>query len=228
MAAHQKFFEIIKPGTDIDLIGKQKYWIGASIILVLLTFAMLLINALIPGRGHYLNWGVDFRGGTEITLQFSRPVDAGSVRRALDKGGLANSDVVAFYQLPNSYLIRTGAVSVITPESAEKAKVALAKVGDAQLLPQRGFQWSDGGDKLYLRYDKPVDTAVLEQAIEAADVRSTLVRPFGLAEDHTFEVTLAGLDTEIKSSLERELGQGSVAQVISVEKVGAKAGQQLR
>ena len=27
MAAQQRFFEIIRPGTDIDLIGKQRYWI---------------------------------------------------------------------------------------------------------------------------------------------------------------------------------------------------------
>lgn len=88
MAEQQKFFEVIKSGTDIDFIGNQKYWIGASIILVLLTFVMLPLNAYVfKGRGHMLNWGVDFQGGTEIVVEFSRPVDASEVRAAMAAGG---------------------------------------------------------------------------------------------------------------------------------------------
>src|SRR5882757_8292284 len=125
-AQHQRFFEIIRPGTDIDLIGKQRYWIGASIALVLATVFMLVANAyFIPSRGHALNWGVDFRGGTEITIEFSHPIDAAAVRSTLDKAGYPNSDVVKFYDKPNSYMIRMGSVSVITPAHAEKAKAAL-------------------------------------------------------------------------------------------------------
>ena len=76
MAANQKFFEVIKPGIDLDFIGTQKYWIGTSITLLLVTFLMLPINAyLIKSRGHMLNWGVEFRGGTEIVVDFSKPVE---------------------------------------------------------------------------------------------------------------------------------------------------------
>src|SRR3954469_7492041 len=115
MAAQQKLFEIIKPGTDIDLIGKQRYWIGASIILVLMTIVMLPLNAyVLKSRGHVLNWGVDFRGGTELRVQFSKDYDAGAIRAALDKAGHHNADVVKFYDQPNSYLIRMGAVSVLS------------------------------------------------------------------------------------------------------------------
>jgi preprotein translocase subunit SecF len=229
MAAHQKFFEVIRPGTDIDLIGKEKYWIGTSIVLVLITFIMLPVNAyLIPSRGHLLNWGVDFRGGSEIRIQFNREVPAGEVRTALDKAGHPNSDVVRFLDLPNSYMIRMGTVTAITPALAEKAKQALAKVGDASLAPGRGFQWTDGGDKLYLTFDKPVESAALGKVLADAGVPSSSVQPFGRAEDHTYEVALQGLDTEITRWLNQSLGEGSVKQVISVSSVGAKAGQQLR
>ena len=30
----QKFFEIIKPGSNYEFIGRQKYWIGLSIVLI--------------------------------------------------------------------------------------------------------------------------------------------------------------------------------------------------
>jgi preprotein translocase subunit SecF len=230
MAVQHRFVEIIKPGTDIDLIGKQRYWIGASIILVLLTFFMLIANAyLIPGRGRALNWGVDFRGGTEITIEFSRPVDVTAVRAALDKAGYPNSDVVKYYDKPNSYMIRMGTVSVITPAHAEKAKAALARVGDATLAPsERGFMWSEGGDKLYLRFDKPVTPEVLTAALRSAGVPTTAVRQFGRAEDHAYEVTLVGLDTEVTKALNANLGAGAVARVHGVASVGAKAGKQLQ
>jgi preprotein translocase subunit SecF len=86
MAEQQKFFEVIKSGTDIDFIGNQKYWIGASIVLVLLTFIMLPLNAyVLKDRGHVLNWGVDFKGGTELVVEFNKAVDASQVRDAMTR-----------------------------------------------------------------------------------------------------------------------------------------------
>jgi preprotein translocase subunit SecF len=232
MAAQQQhhFFEIIKPGTDIDLIGKQRIWIGASVVLTLLTIAMLIANAFfIPGRGHVLNWGVDFRGGTEITIEFARNIDDGAARGALEKAGYHNAEVVRFGDRPNSFLIRMGSVSVISAAQAEKAKAALSKVGDATLVPsERGFKWSEGGDKLYLRFDKPVELETLTAALKAAGVPTTAVRQFGRAEDHNYEVTLVGLDSEVTKAFEAGLGAGSVAKVHGVASVGEKAGKELQ
>jgi preprotein translocase subunit SecF len=230
MAAHQKFFEIIHPGTDIDLIGKQKYWIGASIALVLVTIIMLPLNAfVIPGRGHMLNWGVDFRGGTEILAEFSQPYDASAVRDAVTKGGYHNADVVQYFQTANSYMIRMGAVSIVSQDQADKAKAALAKVGDATLNPtQRGFDFSEGGDKIYLRFDKPVEPQTLADALKNTGIPTTQVKPFGRAEDHVYEATLVGLDVEVTKALNANLGAGAVKQILGVSSVGAKAGQQLR
>src|SRR5262245_33645072 len=93
----QKFFEVIKPGSQYEFIGRQKYWIGLSIFLTLLTIVMLPLNAyVIKGRGHLLNWGVDFRGGSEILIEFSRPVDAGEVRKHLAESGFPDADVVKY------------------------------------------------------------------------------------------------------------------------------------
>ena len=134
----QKFFEIIKPGSKYEFIGNQKYWIGTSIVLVLLTIVMLPLNAfVIKSRGHFLNWGVDFRGGTELLLEFSRPIDAGTVRQTLAAIGHDNADVVR-YDDPSDksrmkFLVRIGAVSVLSKEQAQQAQQALAKQGDASL-----------------------------------------------------------------------------------------------
>jgi preprotein translocase subunit SecF len=230
MAAQQKFFEIIHPGIDVDLIGKQRYWITASILLVLMTLVMLPLNAYVfKDRGHMLNWGVDFRGGTEILVEFSRPVGASPVRDAVTKGGFHNAEVVQYGQQgSNSYMIRMGAVSIVSADQAAKAKAALAKVGDATLNTERGFDFTEGGDKIYLRFDKPVEPTVLAEALKNAGVTTTQVKPFGRLDDHTYEATLIGLDTEVTKALNAHLGEGTVKQILGVQSVGAKAGQQLR
>ena len=57
-----------------------------------------------------------------------------------------------------NYLVRVGAVSVVSEQQAKQIRESLAKIGDASL---KRFEWSEGGDKIYLRYDKPVEPTVL-------------------------------------------------------------------
>jgi preprotein translocase subunit SecF len=228
MADQQKFFEVIKSGTDIDFIGKQKYWIGASIILVLITLAMLPINAyVLADRGHMLNWGVDFKGGSELVVEFNKPVDASDVRSAMTAAGLHNADVVRYgsqEQTP-SYMIRLGAVSIMSADQSKKVEAALAHVGDAGL---RKFESSEGGDKVYVRFDKAVDPTVLSSAFKAAGTDATQVQQFGPTQDNTYEVTLVGMEAEVRKALDAKLGVGVVKAIPQVSSVGAKAGKQLQ
>ncbi len=61
----------------LDFLGKAKYFVPISLLLVTLS-----IIVLIPGvRG--LNMGIDFTGGTEFTIDFSEPVDTAALRSAL-------------------------------------------------------------------------------------------------------------------------------------------------
>jgi len=226
----QKFFEIIHPGANYEFVGNQNYWIGTSIFLVLLTFLMLPLNAYVfKGRGHMLNWGVDFRGGSEIVVEFSKPVEAGQVRKTLNDAGFGDAEVVK-YEDPSgqkkwNYMIRVGAVSVVSKTQAEQIQASLAKEGDASL---KRFEWSEGGDKIYLRYDKPVDPAALSNSFKALGINIDQVQRFGRADENTYEVTLVGLDTEIRRALDTRLGPGTVAAIPQVESVGAKAGKQLQ
>jgi preprotein translocase subunit SecF len=226
----QKFLEVIKPGSNYEFIGRQKYWIGLSICLTLLTLVMLPLNAYVfKSRGHFLNWGVDFRGGSEILIEFSRPVDAADVRKTLAENGFHDADVVK-YEDPTgqkkwNYLVRVGAVSVVSETQAKQIKESLAKVGEASL---KRFEWSEGGDKIYLRYDRPVEPSLLSSSLKAINVNTTQVQSFGRADDNTYEVTLVGLDTEIRRGLDEKLGAGAVSAIPKVDSVGAKAGNQLK
>jgi preprotein translocase subunit SecF len=227
---HQKFFEIIKPGSNYEFIGKQRYWIGLSIVLVTLTAIMLPLNAYVfKSRGHMLNWGVDFRGGSEILLEFSKPVEASEIRKTLTDVGFPDADVVKYADPTGkklwNYMVRVGAVSVVSEQQAKQIQESLAKEGEASL---KRFEWSEGGDKLYLRYDRPVEPTSLQSSLKALGVNTNQVQGFGRADENTYEVTLVGLDTEIRHALDARLGAGAVASIPSVESVGAKAGKQLQ
>jgi len=225
-----KFVEIIHPHSNYEFIGKQRYWIGLSIVLTALTLLMLPLNAFVlKGRGHMLNWGVDFRGGSEILIEFSKPVEAGEIRKTLSDAGYPDADVVKYADPTGkkqwNYMVRVGAVSVVSEQQAKQIHESLSKEGDATL---RRFEWSEGGDKIYLRYDRPVDTGVLGNSLKSIGVNTTQVQSFGRADENTYEVTLVGLDTELRRALESKLGAGAVAAIPQVESVGAKAGKQLQ
>ena len=59
-------FELIRPDTHYDFIGKWKYCVAGSITIILLGLAA------IPVIG--IRWGIDFAGGTEVQVHFAEGV----------------------------------------------------------------------------------------------------------------------------------------------------------
>jgi preprotein translocase subunit SecF len=143
--------------------------------------------------------------------------------------GFADADVVKYGDPTGkkqwNYMVRVGAVSVVSEQQAKQIRESLAKEGEASL---RRLDWAEGGDKIYLRYDRPVDTASVGNSLRSIGINTTQVQPFGRAEENTYEVTLVGLDTEIRRALDTRLGAGTVAAIPQVESVGARAGKQLQ
>jgi preprotein translocase subunit SecF len=79
-----KIFENI----NYDFLGKRKIFYAVSIGLFLLG----LINVIFRG----LEFGIDFKGGTEIVLQFDKPVEIGKIRTDVENIGLGNVEVKTF------------------------------------------------------------------------------------------------------------------------------------
>ena len=72
----------------VDFLGKRKFFYLLSGGLLLLG----LINILFRG----LHFGIDFKGGTEITLAFENPVDIHKVRLYTDNLGLGEVELKSF------------------------------------------------------------------------------------------------------------------------------------
>jgi preprotein translocase subunit SecF len=109
----------------------------------------------------------------------------------------------------------------------EKLKATFGK-DDAGVETVRKFEFSEGGDKIYLRFSKNVEPAQITDILKGENIQANTVQRFGRPEDNSFEIILVGLDTEVKTALEKKLGAGAVIAIPSVESVGARAGKELR
>ncbi len=66
---------------NVDWLGKKWYFLGFSLIFSVAGIFSLLF-------WHHLPLGVDFKGGTHITVAFSAPANEDHLRAALDKAGV--------------------------------------------------------------------------------------------------------------------------------------------
>jgi preprotein translocase subunit SecF len=221
-----KFFEVIRADHDFNFVGRMNLLFGISAVLVTLSILALPFNYY--RHGHVLNFGIDFRGGTEIQVDFNKDVDAGQIRDAMAKGGFGDAEAVRLREAghPNSYLVRFGAVSPVNEKQAEALRAAIEQKFGKDTLKK--FDFSEGGDKMYLRFTKPVETTDITAILKSVGISNNSVQRFGRSEDNTYEIIFVGLDVEVRAALERKLGAGVIEKIPSVESVGAKAGAELR
>ncbi len=71
-----------------DFLGKRKIGYAISVTI----FLIGLISVIVRG----LEFGIDFKGGTEIVLQFEKPVDVGEIRTYVENLGLGSAEVKTF------------------------------------------------------------------------------------------------------------------------------------
>lgn len=75
--------ELFPANSNLDFLGWRKISIAISIIL------MIVSVALITTRG--LNYALDFTGGVLVEVAYDQPVEIGQVREALESGGIHNA-----------------------------------------------------------------------------------------------------------------------------------------
>lgn len=102
-----KFFSLIPKDTQIDFVGKFKYFLIFSLI------ALIAVVVGIAKKG--LNFGVDFTGGTVIQAQFTQAKTAESVRSLMVELGDKDASVVALGNQNTDYLITSRSQSQVKP-----------------------------------------------------------------------------------------------------------------
>lgn len=167
MSEHpHKFRYLLPPGSNFQFMGKAKGFLILAVFIIAGAFGALAYNKAV--RGEYMNWTIDFRGGTEIIFSFAAKddpkknvrVDAHAVRAALKAAGEEGFDVSETSwsddagATVNGMMVRTPRFSAIKQDQAEKARAAfLAAFADKGI---EKASWS--GERLYVRSKVPFAT----------------------------------------------------------------------
>ncbi len=95
-------FELVKPGTNIDFIGKRRLCGAIS--------GALLLASLVASQTNGIRLGIDFAGGTEIQLQFDQgvTVSEGPIRETVGSvEGVENLSVIRYGDpAQNEFLVK--------------------------------------------------------------------------------------------------------------------------
>jgi preprotein translocase subunit SecF len=110
---------------NIDFMKYRRFWIVVSLILVGLGFTALFVHG-------ELNIGIDFAGGTQITLQFRERPDVNQLRRVLEGAGLEEVTIQRIgKETENQVVVRTRLMKGQDEGSLPRVSAAL----DAKLNP---------------------------------------------------------------------------------------------
>ncbi|MGB9241735.1 MAG: protein translocase subunit SecF [Candidatus Acidiferrales bacterium] len=82
-------------GVNVDWMGKAKYFVTLSLVLLAVGWASILKN----GGPRY---GIDFRGGTLVYVRFAGTPPIDQIRKGLQSAGLANSTIQTISDIGNS------------------------------------------------------------------------------------------------------------------------------
>jgi preprotein translocase subunit SecF len=237
--------EFFKPGRVFDFMGQRVFWIPLSFILVFIStlFAFWPFPKVWP---YGPNYGTDFRGGTEVEIAFTKPIDAAGVRKAVEDSGFQTPDVVQVVDANNPYhfLIRVQDVSAITDQEKDAVRASLcyvdspqAALNDPAKCPANArateVKFSAGGDKVSTRYDVDPDLEAIKaqvRSVPGVSLRESPTNPQILnPRDHRVEIQLLSKGDQMIERLQAKLGKDAVPdKALRVEWVGPKAGKQLR
>ncbi len=110
--------ELIRPGTNIDFVGKRTIAIIFSWIIIMVG----VVSLVMKGGPEY---GIDFAGGTLVQVKFSENTSAAKVREGLKDLGLRGMTIQQFGDQPNEFLVRAQESNSKLESLASKIKLTL-------------------------------------------------------------------------------------------------------
>lgn len=214
-------FRIVPENLYVDFLGKAKSFLMLSGLLILVSFGSLI--AIGP------NYGIDFKGGTDIIMHFAEGVTADEVRSAATEAGFPDANVQKYGTEGNQFLIQTSSVSVVGPRTVDKMTEQLDPLGTVERI-----QWSEEQpDRMDVVYTDQVTEEAVKVAIEPivgpVELETAALALDGAEKSH-YVVRFEDLQGRITEGFERALGDkfDPKSGIDRLETVGPRVGKQLR
>ena len=210
--------------THIDFMKYRRFWIVVSLILV-------VVGLYVIFGPHHLNLGIDFAGGTQLTLAFRQEPDLDRIRRVLESQGMREAQILSYGKAgDHQVLIKTAAVKGSEEGSRERVVQALSQAfnqGGAGIdLNQVGL---DGLTQLLVQAD-PDHVGPAAARARYGPMAEVIVkerRQNGIFASMDRISRLPQVTPAAVTALERGTHLGSFA-VLGVENVGPQVGRELR
>ncbi len=214
--------------THIDFMKYRKYFMIVSV-------ALLLISVLSVFAAGELNLGVDFAGGTQVTVKFREPQEINALRAMTADAGVEDAQIQRFGdEGDNEALIRTSTVPGQEEGTQQLVLEALNRNFNAN-APNRFDLNQQGREALSsLLFDRdPDQVRAQDEEVarkhydEVATSISEVRRQQGLLESWDELTSLPLVSEEVLSSLKENAHLGEFS-ILGVESVGPQIGSELR
>ena len=205
-----RFFENL----NYNFLGKRKiaYAISATLFLIGVIAAVT--------RG--FQFGIDFKGGSEIVLQFEKPINISEVRADVENIGLGNMEVKTFGG-ETGVMIRTE-MQVIPVEVYPKVISGIEKEIE-KLMPGVPRKLIDSSaSSVTYSFENPDTANQIIDALFAAGFQSGRVSE---EPDNTQMLVSVGIADWIKENLREKITDNSFT-VLKEDRVGPKIGDELK
>jgi len=217
---------------NIDWLGKKWYFLGFSLI-----FSIAGLISLIFWHG--LPLGVDFKGGTQITLKFQQTPQLDRIRHAADSAGLHDVEMVNYGRAADHEIIVSVPQRDTKEASLDSARAALVETLEKNYLPSDAANTgkfdldnaTEGSMTGFLTQADPLH--LNNQAVEEVrypQIASTILAYRDQVKGGVFD-TIAELNGKVDPSVVAALQQGAYLSgfsVRNVEIVGPQVGAVLR
>ncbi len=212
--------------TKIDFMGRRRLWMTVSLILNVIAILVVFVQ----GR---LNLGVDFAGGTQLTVRFAQTPDVNQLRELVRGAGVAEASIQRLGTgQENEVILRTPLVEGQSEGSRARIEAALDQAlnGGRERLDLNRVGNEALADWLLER--DPDRLRASDEALAAEHYRELAERVGALRREQGLLTSWVALDVEgvsaeTRAALESGATLGTFA-IIGAENVGPQIGAELR
>ena len=199
---------------NVDFLGKRKFFYFFSLAL----FLIGLLSVVFRG----LSFGIDFKGGSEIVLQFEKQINIAEIRKDIENIGLGNVEVRTFGGETGA-LIRTELQEV--PAAVYPKVVSSIEAEIKNIVPNVEFNVVEKtSNSITYSFPNPDTTNLVSDQLFLAGFQTSKVSE----EPDNRQINVSvGISDWIKQNL-REKVKDNNFNVIKEDKVGPKIGDELK
>ena len=199
---------------NIDFMGKRTIFYFVSSTILLLGIIAILVRGI--------HFGIDFKGGSEVALDFAKPVDISYVRSEVDKLGLGNMEVKTFGG-QTGILLRTE-LQEIPKEIMPEVK---SRIENLIVTNFPGVQHSvkdTSSNSITYSFKDPLTSEAVGNRLFTAGFQTTLT---GSDSTNTGVVVRLGVADIIKERLSEKFADNPF-KLLKEDRVGPKVGKELK